>query len=345
MRVPFGSVLSCESQIVTVFVPSVIVKWRVNLELLTATFADTKVRAATAAVFVIDDLMPSRAAVLAELSVRSTATLPATVPVCAKSSKVPVVEPVSALVEEMRTRELPAPKTEVVCATKRAVEVPATSALLTILTTSPVVVFTPVTSTAAPEPVVLEAVTASTAPVKPVVTPVWVKLKREPVVAPVLEEETATAVPVVSALATIRTTPVAVVAPEAVTASRSPVVTRVPEEVIVTACPEVRPLAVIRNTVPIVALLAVNFTTPVPVKTPVLVTVKAVAEVELEVMSPRATTAEPPIVVLAGSVTVALSPKVMSLLVRKPLYFVTGIKSSCNPPARSAIILSFNPLL
>jgi hypothetical protein len=61
------------------------------------------------------------------------------------------------------------------------------------------------------------------------------------------------------------------------------------------------------------------------VKIPVFVTENAVAVVELEVMLPRATTEEPPIVVVDGRVTVAPSPTETSRLVRIPgPYFTFG---------------------
>ena len=87
----------------------------------------------------------------------------------------------------------------------------------------------------------------------------------------------------------------------------------------------VMPLAVSSVIVPVVRLLAVKPITAAPVNTPVLVTVKAVAVVEEDVMSPKATTDEPPIVVVDGSVTVAPSPTDTSRLVRIPApYFTTG---------------------
>ena len=84
--------------------------------------------------------------------------------------------------------------------------------------------------------------------------------------------------------------------------------------------------------VPVVAEFAVTATTEAPVKIPVLVTLKAVAEVDEDVISPKATTAEPPIVVAAGKVTVAPVPKVISLLVLIPANLTTGIKSSIKFP-------------
>jgi hypothetical protein len=89
----------------------------------------------------------------------------------------------------------------------------------------------------------------------------------------------------------------------------SPVVVIVPVETRDKREPVVIPFAVMSWTTPVVALFATKLTTAAPVNTPVLVTVKAAAEVEEDVMSPRATTAEPPIVVAAGNAAVAAPEK------------------------------------
>lgn len=97
--------------------------------------------------------------------------VPATEAVDERSSRTPVVVPVSIEVDVIRNIEFPAPSTEVVCERFSNVDVPATKALLTSLTVSPVVVFTPVTPNAFPEPVVDEPRMLTSEPVYPVVTP------------------------------------------------------------------------------------------------------------------------------------------------------------------------------
>ncbi len=89
----------------------------------------------------------------------------------AKSSRTPVVVPVSIPVDVMRSIEVPAPKTEVVWLRLSNVAVPTVSALLTSFTASPAVVLTLVTSNVLPEPVVDALVRLTMLPVKPVVTP------------------------------------------------------------------------------------------------------------------------------------------------------------------------------
>ena len=106
--------------------------------------------------------IPEPVAKVAEVNKTKVAAVAA---VEAKSSKVPVVVPVSVPVEVMRTIELPAPNTEVVWLTFKMVEVPATTALPINFTTSPAVVFTPVTPKAFPAPVVLDPVILTKLPV------------------------------------------------------------------------------------------------------------------------------------------------------------------------------------
>lgn len=131
--------------------------------------------------------------------------------------------------------------------------------------------------------------------------------------------------PSVNPVAETLTIPVEVVAVLATIESRSPVVTKVAEEVNETKCPVVKTLAVSSTIVPVVAELATTVTTEAPVNTPEFVTEKALAEVEEEVISPKATTADPPIVVVDGRVTVAPLTTVTSSAVYNPsLYFTTG---------------------
>src|SRR6185369_6175498 len=111
--------------------------------------------------------------------------------------------------------------------------------------------------------------------------------------------------PSVKPVADILNKPVEVVAEFATIERTSPVVTIVPADVNTTAWPLVSPAADKATIVPVVAESAVIPTTLEPVKMPVFVTVKAEAVVEEDVISPKATTAEPPIVVVEGSVTVA----------------------------------------
>ena len=108
--------------------------------------------------------------------------VPVVAAVAAKSNNTPVVVPVSIEVEVIRTREVPEPMTEVVWLTFNIVEVPATRALLINFTTSPAVVFTPVTPKRLPAPVVLDPVMLTKLPVKPVVVTDCVTKMAEPVV-------------------------------------------------------------------------------------------------------------------------------------------------------------------
>lgn len=150
---PLGSVASWSSQTVIVFVPSVIDHIFVNLLFTTATLEVLIGTDRTAAVFVTFDKIPIRAEVSADESV-TIIRVAVVWAEEAKSSRVPVVEPVFTPVELILTIELPAPNTEVVWLTNNEVEVPAVSALFTIFTVSPAEVFTPVTWRVFPPPVV-----------------------------------------------------------------------------------------------------------------------------------------------------------------------------------------------
>src|SRR5581483_11362251 len=112
-RVPLGSVASWSNQTTTVFVPSVNDICFVNLLLTTATFEVLIGTASTAAAFVTLDRKPTRALVSAEESVIK-AKVAVVCEVEARSSRTPVVEPVSTPVEESLRSEVPAPRTEVV---------------------------------------------------------------------------------------------------------------------------------------------------------------------------------------------------------------------------------------
>lgn len=218
--------------------------------------------------------------------------------------------------------------------------VPVVSASASPMSSSvPVVTAAPVRSSSTPAASAAEAVTRSTTvsslaaeansdkTADVPVAPVWSTRSRRPApVIAVADEVITAAMPEVRPFAFMRRIPAAVVAELAVSVSRLPVVTKVPDEVISIPAPEVRPFAVMLKTRPVVAELATNATTSVPVKTPELVTVKAVAEVELDVMSPRATTAEPPMVVVDGRTTFAPSPIDTSRLERiPPPYFTFGM--------------------
>lgn len=158
------------------------------------------------------------------------------------------------------------------------------------------------------------------------VAPVWsTRSNRPEVVIAVADDVITAAIPEVNPFALIRSKPAAVVAEFAVSVKRLPVVTSVPDDVMSIPAPEVKPFAVMENTRPVVAEFATKATTSVPVNIPEFVTVKAVAVVDDEVISPSATTAEPPIVVVAGRVTTALVPNSMFLLVLIPEYLTTGM--------------------
>lgn len=168
------------------------------------------------------------------IPVVSAANVPSTcVPVVLavelRSMRTPAVVPVSIEVEVTRSKELPAPRTEVVCEINMAVEVPATIALFTILTVSPAVVLTPVTPSALPVPVVEAPVILTSDPVNPVVTPDWVTLRADAEVCDAPLETMESPMPVVRAEA-VRRAAVPVVAADA-RSSSVPVVVPVSTEV------------------------------------------------------------------------------------------------------------------
>jgi anti-sigma factor RsiW len=98
----------------------------------------------------------------------------------------------------------------------------------------------------------------------------------------------------------------------------------VPEEIADNATPPAA--AALLTLMPVAALAVEASTTKVGLVAPAGPTAKAVAEVE--VITPRAATAEPPIVVPAGNAQEGAPLKSTALAVFNPLYNTPGSKSS-----------------